>query len=89
MYNLFKQFLLIFQVTQSETGGKSLERSRPQTDDETLSLLVIQNGDMAKDKWKPDSANTQSNGPVKNGSRPEHRLSVLSLGYVPAAHPTS
>lgn len=46
---------------------------------------------MHKDKWKSDSGNNQSNGKqekVKKGY-PEHRLSILSLGYVPTAYPTS
>ncbi|VVC39501.1 Amino acid transporter, transmembrane domain [Cinara cedri] len=71
-----------------EKNGKSSERPKlyHPTDDETLSLLMIENGNMAKDKWKSDG---QSNGQTKVRNSTEHRLSVLSLGYVPTAHPTS
>lgn len=84
-------WLHINLINHSQVSGKLTEQSRSarQTDDETLSLLMTENSNMAKDKWKSDSTNNQSNGQMKIDNLPEHRLSVLSLGYVPTAHPTS
>lgn len=64
-------------------------RSKPAKEvDETSSLLITENGNMEKEKWKSDSANNMSNGQRSNRNS-GHRLSALSIGYVPTVHPTS
>lgn len=52
---------------------------------------MVENGNMAKEKWKSDCVNIRSNGKTEQTKREnaEHRLSILSLVYNPTAHPTS
>jgi len=49
---------------------------------------MIENGNMNKEKWKLDSVKNRSNEQI-NRRNTEHRLSALSLGYIPTEHPTS
>lgn len=66
-------------------------RSPKSTVDETSSLIMIESGNMAKEKWKSDCVNIRSNGRTEQIKREnaEHRLSILSIVYNPTAHPTS
>ncbi|XP_025420609.1 proton-coupled amino acid transporter-like protein CG1139 isoform X2 [Sipha flava] len=77
----------------SDTNGKLSGRSKSpkQTDDETLSLLMIENGDMTKNKWKSDFVNNRSSEKNEQSRKVNavHRLSVLSVGFISALHPTS
>jgi len=88
MYYLF----IFYQVQLPKTSGRELpERSgspKQLLDEETSSLLMIENGNMNKEKWKLDMVNKHSNGQT-NRRHTEHRLSALSLGYIPTEHPTS
>lgn len=60
-------------------------------EEETLSLLIVENNENANDKNQSDSTDNLSDGKHKQRERgmSEHTRSVLSLNYNQNIHPTS